>query len=212
MSDEWRVEVTLGDESGQVSLGEVLTAADLDAEAEARLGGGVIVTHDGPRVFLYSRDEAGAREAERVATELIAENGLDGHAEITRWHPDEQVWKDAAVPLPSTPAEHEAEQARLEEAESVELALDGSYDWEVRVELPHHGETVEFARQLREEGLPVIRRWRYLRVGALTEHDAQELAGRIRDEAPAGTKVRLDANLDFPSGALTTWLESRFQP
>lgn len=70
MSDEWRVEITLGDESGQVSMGEVLTAADLDTEAEERLGGEVIVTHDGPHVFLYSASEAGAGEAERVASTL----------------------------------------------------------------------------------------------------------------------------------------------
>ncbi|MEA2348776.1 MAG: hypothetical protein QOG62_2563 [Thermoleophilaceae bacterium] len=212
MSDEWRVEVTVGDESGQVSMGEVLTAADLDSEAEERLGGEVIVTHDGPHLFLYSASEEGAREAERVAAGLIAENGLDGTTLVTRWHPDEQTWKDAAVPLPSTPEEREAEQERLEEAESIELATEGTYDWELRIELPGHAETVEFARTLRSEGLPVIRRWRYLRVGALTEQDARELAGRIRAEAPEGAVIRLDANLDFPSGALTNWLESRFQP
>jgi hypothetical protein len=46
-----------------------------------------------------------------------------------------------------------------------------------------------FSEQLREEGLPAVHRWRYLPVGATDEDNAKALAERIRDAAPAGSRV-----------------------
>jgi hypothetical protein len=209
MSDEWRVEVTLGDESGQVSMGEVLLASDLDNEAEEKLGGRVIVTHDGPHVFLYSRDEAGARAAEQVVRGLIAENGIDGSTLVTRWHPIEESWRDASEPLPETDEEREAEELRHEAAELNELAEQGTYDWEIRVELPGHRETAELADRLRAEGLAVTRRWRYLLVGALTEDDARALAARILEDAPEGARAELEPVFDRTVHPFFVWLEGR---
>ena len=59
---EWRVEVNLDEESHGFSLGERLRAHDLDDEARKRLGGGVIVTRDGPRLYVYAKSRGrGAR-------------------------------------------------------------------------------------------------------------------------------------------------------
>lgn len=209
MSDEWRVEVTVGDDSGDVSMGEVLLAADLDTEATERLGGQVVITHDGPRVFLYTRDQASAEAAAQVVKDLIAEDGIDARARVTRWHPDEEAWRDASEPLPSTESEQEAERLRHEAAELEELAEQGTYDWEVRVELPGHRETVALAEKLRGDGLAVTRRWRYLLVGALTEQDAQELAARILEDAPDGSRAELEPVFDRTVYPLFVWLESR---
>jgi hypothetical protein len=192
-SDEWRVEVDLGDEEHHLALGERIRALDLDDDARRRLGGSVTVTRDGPRMFLYATSEEAAREAEQVVRELVASEGLDAGVALTRWHPVEEAWRDASEPLPQTEEEREAERRRHEEAEAAEAAREGDYDWEVHVDPPHHGDAVELERRLSEDGLPVKRRWKHISVGALTEESATELAERVRAEAPEGTEVTIGA-------------------
>ena len=197
MSEEWRVEIELGDEQHHLTLGERLRSLDLDEEAKKRLGDRVIVTRDGAHMFLYADSEASAREAERVARDVLADEGLAGGIAVTRWHPAEEAWKDASVPLPSSDQEERAEERAHEEAEEREAALEGEYDWEVRVDLPGLRETQELARRLSEEGLPVRRRWSYLLVGAPTEERAAELGKRIEGEVPEGGEVHIE-----PSGGV----------
>ena len=196
MSDEWRVEVELEDLD---TLQERLATQDLDEEVRQRLGERVIVTRDGDHLFLYAASEESAREAERVVAELAGGEAVHAGVKVTRWHPVEEAWKDASIPLPQTEEEIEAERRRNEEAEELEMEVEGEPDWEIRVELPHHRETVELAKALAAEGLQVTRRWRYLVVGAPTEERAHELAERIRGDAPEGSEVRVEANLsDVP--------------
>jgi hypothetical protein len=57
------------------------------------------------------------------------------------------------------------------------------------VECSSHRETVELAERLHGEGLSVVRRWRYLLVGAADEDAANVLAQRLRAEAPPGSTV-----------------------
>lgn len=180
--DEWRVEVELDDEEGGYSLGERLRARELDDQARERLAGRVLVTRDGSRLFLYAANEEQAHEAERVVRELAAADRLTAEVRTTRWHPDEEAWKDAAVPLPRTDAERAAERASLEQAKQREAEREGEYDWEVHVELPGRGEAAALEQQLEDEGLAVSRRWRYVVVGAPTQDRANELGGRLRDE------------------------------
>ena len=182
--DEWRVEVDLADEGHGPELEERLKQLDLDDQVRERLGGRVIVTRDGPRVFLYTSTEAGAAEVERVVRELIAADEPAAEVTVTRWHPIEEAWKDASLPLPRTEAERLEEQRRLEEAETREAERGGSYDWHVKVSLPHRSDAVELEHRLREEGLPIHRRWRYLTIGAPTEESADELGARVRDDVP----------------------------
>ena len=191
MNDEWRVEVDLDDEQHGLTLGERLRSLDLDDEARKRLGDGVIVTRDGPRMFLYAETEEQAREAERVARELLAAEELTADTALTRWHPDEDAWKDASVPLPRTEEERAAERERHEREAERQHASPWAYQWEVRVHLPAHRDTVDLAKRLSDEGIEVRRRWRYLLVGASTEERAAEIAERIRSEAPDGSEVEL---------------------
>ena len=92
---EWRVEINLDDEAHGFGIGERLRAHSLDDEARKRLGGRVVVTRDGPRVFLYAGSEAEAREAEAVARELVANDDLSADITVTRWHPAAEEWEDA---------------------------------------------------------------------------------------------------------------------
>ena len=47
---------------------------------------------------------------------------------------------------------------------------------------------------LRAEGLPAVRRWKYLVVGATDEDSAKALATRLEGEAPAGSKVTVEGS------------------
>jgi hypothetical protein len=174
--DEWRVEIDLDDEEHGYSFGERLRSHDLDDEARERLGRGVIVTRDGPRVFLYANTEEGAREAERVARELLEAERLTASVAVTRWHPVEEEWKDGSLPLPASEADAQAELTRKEASHRDE--------WEVHVELPGRDEAIALAEQLRAEGLPVHRLWRRVTVDAASTERANELADRLDSELP----------------------------
>ena len=197
-SDEWRVEVDLDDPERGYTLSERLNALDLDAEAANRLGNRVIVTRDGPKMFLYAGAEAQAKEAERIARELVAAEGLSARVSLTRWHPVEEAWKDASLPLPETEREREAEYERHEAAEEREAEVEGEYDWEARVDLPTLRDTHDLARRLADEGFPVRRRWKHILVGAPTEERAAEIGERIEAEAPEGAEVHVEPTSGIP--------------
>ena len=54
---------------------------------------------------------------------------------------------------------------------------------------PSHRQAVELAERLEAEGRPVIRRWKYLLIGANNEDDASALAEAIGQELPAKASV-----------------------
>jgi len=61
--------------------------------------------------------------------------------------------------------------------------------FEVRVQLPSHRESVALAARLAGEGYSVVRRWRFLVVGANNADQAEEFAAKVRAEAPADAVV-----------------------
>jgi hypothetical protein len=111
MADEWRVEVELTDEGHGLTVGDRLRSLDLDDEAKERLGGRVVVTREGSKMFLYAGSEAGAREAERVLRDLVAEEGLAARTELTHWDPGDHEWEE----ISRQAADHHA--AEREDAE-----------------------------------------------------------------------------------------------
>src|SRR5215813_1095999 len=173
MDDGLRVEVSVDDEEHGYSLTERLRAMDLDDHARDRLGPGVMVTREGPDLFVYTASDETAREAERVVRELVDEEGLTADIRVTRWHPIEEEWKDAALPLPTTAAEQDAEYAAREAAEAEEAKREGAFDWYVVAHLPGRGAAATLEEELRSEGLAPHRRWRYVTVGVLTEERAE---------------------------------------
>jgi hypothetical protein len=201
VAEDFRVEVELNDEEYGYSLWERLRALHLDDEARRRLGPGVVVTRDGSRLFLYAQDEQRAREAGRVVRKLVEEDSLTGEVKVTRWHPVEQEWEDVSTPLPQGTDEERAEYESRVAEEASEAEAEGEYDWQVVVHLGSRDEAAGLAEKLGGEGLPVAHRWRYVVVGALTGEAAEELADRIRGDAPTGAEVGVEASLsDVPAG------------
>jgi hypothetical protein len=203
MDDEFRVEVELDDDEHGFSLGERLRALDLDDDARERLGPSVLVTRDGSLLFLYTATEEQARAAEKVVCDLTVADDLSADVVVTRWHPIEEEWKSAALPLPATPEEEQAEEVARLDTELEEARVEGRHDWEVVVLLPGRDDAVELERRLNSEGIPAKRRFRYVVAGAITEDGAFALADRLRAELPEDADVRVDVDLsDVPRGPL----------
>jgi hypothetical protein len=192
MADDWRVTIDFDDEGDGTQLAEWLAAVDLEGQERASLGDRVIVSRDGPRVYLYADSEAPAREVLRTVSARIEQEGHAAVTSLERWHPVEQVWRDGSVPMPDTPEELAEEHDRFQEREAAESAESGAAQWEVRIELGSHEDTVTLAERLESEGIPVVRRHTFLLAGAVNEDEARELAARIRGEAPDGATVAVE--------------------
>ncbi len=184
--DEWRVEIDLKDEGHGYSLGERLRAHDLDDEARKRLGRRVIVTRDGPKLFLYTTTEEAAHEAERVATELLEADRLTASVRVVHWQSADEQWVAEG---------------------SLATAEQRPYEWEVQVHLRGRDEARALAGRLAGEGLPVHHLWRTVTIDTQTADEANELADRIRAETP-DAEVTVQANPEGIPGPAFVWLES----
>jgi hypothetical protein len=189
MSDDWRLQAELIDDGAARELTERLDAERLGDDVATAFGDQLIVSGDGPNVFVYADDRAQAELAAAAIRTIAAEHGWDAKLELKRWHATAEEWEDADVPLPTTDAERAAEYAERVAKEREESAERGYAEYEVKVKTASHRETVELAERLRAEGLPLVRRWRYLLVGANDEEAANALAERLRAEAPSGSTV-----------------------
>jgi hypothetical protein len=178
---EWRVEVDLDDEQHGYSLGERLRAHDLDDEARERLGGGAIVTRDGPELFVYTTSAAAAREAERVLRELVEADRLTADLRVTVWDEERDAWLDA------------------EGGEVVEdpRADAGGPEYFVLVESDDQAALEALAGRL--SGPVEVRRGKLL-VGVADDEEVEALAERLRGELPsARVQTRADIFSDLPS-------------
>jgi hypothetical protein len=188
-SDDWRVTISVSgqpqDAPGQpsVSLDEV------EEDVRRQVGRGVAVGAGDAQIFLYADTGAAARNAERIAGEVLARHGIAAESALHRWHPIEEQWETPDVAMPQTEAERQAEHQRLEDTETAESEAAGLALWQVRVELGSHHQAVRLARTLEAEGRAVTRRWKFLVVGASNQDQAVEVAEQIRQEAPPGATV-----------------------
>jgi len=194
-TDEWRVEIDLDDEQNGYSLSERFRSHDLDDEARRRLGRRAIVSRDGPRVFLYTGAEAQAREAERIALQLVAAENLTADIDVTRWDAEHEAW----VYPTGERAEGVADEPLAEE----------DYPWLLTIELESRSDAAEVEELLRGAAGPVHRRWHYVTVDAHTEDEANELANRFRDQLPKGAKMWVEANPEGVPNPAFVYLESR---
>ncbi len=192
MQDEFRVRAHLPAAKVDAVVA-ALQQQELSDEASQALGRPAI-SHDEDDVFLYT-DSAPAAEAARAAlARALTDSGVPAEVSVTRWHPLEERWEDAAAPLPQSDEARAAEHERLVEEEDRESAADGAPDWEVRITVPSHHEARDFAERLQGEGIPVLRRWRHLVVGANDEDAARSLAERLRAEAPEGSELLVEGS------------------
>lgn len=191
MADEdWRVTVTLPGHDDVKHVIRSVREQEVKDDVLRRLGQRVAVSSEGPHIFLYTGTGEAAREAEQVVREVLAGQKLTATFALDRWHPIEEHWENPAARLPQTPEQREAERERRVEDDTRESLATGRAEWEVLIEAPSHHEAVELARRLQDEGRPVIRRWRYLFLGANNEDEAGELAQAIQREVPADVSVR----------------------
>jgi hypothetical protein len=102
--------------------------------------------------------------------------------------------EDASVPAPESGEERVVEHQRLIDYVAGKYAPGRHAGWQVRVELPSHRQTVELARRLRAEGRRVVRRWKYVMLGAANQDEAMALAGAIARQALADPSVSTQAN------------------
>jgi hypothetical protein len=194
LEDEWRVEVKLEGEEQGASFGDLLKSHSLDDDARKRLGGEVVVTRDGPQLYLYAWHEQSASEAERVVRELLESEGLAAEVELKRWHPAADEWRPADEPLPETAEATDAEREGHEDRAAREAAASGHYEWQVVAHMADHGSARDFAHKLERRDLPVKQRWRYVLIGVATEDDAIALGKELEGEAPAGAEIGVRAN------------------
>jgi hypothetical protein len=194
MNDEWRLQIDVQGEREAGSLTERLNAAELEHELSEAYHDRLIVSGDGPRVFVYAGTREQAERARDLIEKLAGVQGWSLDATLTHWHPEAEEWEDPDLPLPASDAARVAEHEELIAAERRQLARTGEPEFEVRVDLPSHREAVRFAELLRAEGLPAVRRWKYLVVGVADEDGAAQLATRLEGEAPAGSRVTVEGS------------------
>lgn len=192
MADDWRVTVAFRDEADVQRAVQSVREHEVEGDVLSGLAHRVVMSVDGPTVFLYAGTEGTAREADRVVREVLAQQQLSAEFTLDRWHPLEEEWEDVSVPMPDTAEQRAAEHQHLVDYETEESLAAGQAGWEVRVELHSHHQAVELAERLQAEGRPVIRRWKFLVLGANDEDDANDLAKVIKQEAPAGASVQAE--------------------
>jgi hypothetical protein len=193
-STDWRVTISLAVQAHVEQARQYLTTQEVEQDVRDRLGRNIVVGSGDSQIFLYAGTELAAAEAERAASEVLAQLGIEAQFAVHRWHPIEEEWESPEVAMPQTEAERRAEHQRLEEAETAESISAGVPQWQARVELGSHGEAVALAAKLASEGYAVVRRWRFLIVGASNEDDARALADRIKQEAPPDAQVHAEAS------------------
>jgi FMN phosphatase YigB (HAD superfamily) len=198
-SDDWRVTISV---TGQAHAGPAQqpgSPRQVEEDIRRQVGRGVAVGAGDAQIFLYAGAEAAARDAEQIARDVLARHGMAAESALHRWHPIEERWETPDVPMPQTETERQAERQRLEDAETAESLATGIAQWQVRVELGSHRQAVALARKLEEQSRPVVRRWKFLIVGASNEDQARELAGQIGREAPPDAVITAEqAGVGWP--------------
>lgn len=189
-SNDWRVVVRLRQAGTAQRAVDALSSHQVEDEVHQRLGGRVAVGTDGAQlVYLYTHTQDAAAAGQQSVSDLLASHGMSADVSVDRWHPIEEEWEAADVPLPADEASLRAERARLDSEETSESLAAGVALYEVRVQLRSHRESVDLADRLAAEGYAVTRRWRFLVVGANNADQAEEFRAAIQRAAPADAEI-----------------------
>lgn len=192
MNDDWRLQIDFTEAGLADALHDRLDAKELEHDLSRAFHDRVIVSRDGATVFLYAGDREQAEKARALVKRLMREENEEVVTTFTRWHPAALEWRPADEPLPADGAAKAQEHAARVAHEREESEAQGSPEYEVRIDLPSHREAGEFAERLRADGLPTVHRWKYVLLGANDEDAADQLAERVRAEAPPGSTVAVE--------------------
>jgi hypothetical protein len=195
MAEDWRVKVEFPEEEhGHRLSGLLRDHHELEEDLAERLRGRVVVSQDGPVLFLYADTRDQAEAAIEVVRSFDREYDQQPTIDLKRWHDVEERWEDPSVALPDTPDEVREERETLTETEREESKEDRMDEWEVQIVLPDHRSTKKLADKLEAEGMKPLRRWRFLVIPVPSEDDGNALADRLRQEAPADAKVAVEGS------------------
>lgn len=189
MSDDWRLRVELHESGAAHALTERLDSSKLEHELEHRASRRIAVSRDDREVFCYADSREQIDDAERLIRSLAADHRWQLNTELRRWHPVAERWEDPDKPFPVTDVERAAEHGELIGRERREEMAEGYAEFEVRVECRSHQDAVALEQKLRAEGLPTVRRWKYLLIPASDEDSVKALAERVTREAPASALI-----------------------
>ena len=178
MRDDWRIRIELPEEAQAKSLlgrlGLDLGTDDAKRLAQELEGRRLAVSRDGNELFVYASTPAEAERARGIVEAELADESVEANTStVERWLHDEERWT-------GEPPQETWEEEELER---------GYAPWEVRVERETHAEARELADELEREGYDVVRRWRFLIVGAGSEEEARELAQRVHGEVEPGGEL-----------------------
>jgi len=70
--DDWRVTISFPDSAQAQRAKTLFPRREVPDDARRRLGYGIAVSAGGSQVFLYAGTEVAAREAERIARDVLA--------------------------------------------------------------------------------------------------------------------------------------------
>jgi hypothetical protein len=159
---------------------------ELAEDARRRLGYNIAAGAGGSQVFLYAGAEVAARQAERIARDVLARHHFQAEFAIHRWHPLEERWENPDVAMPRTEAERQAEHQQLLDDETAESRAAGMPMWEARVDSPPIAKPLRWRGKLRREGRAVVRRWKFLSSG----QQRGRCSGTRRPDQAGGTSRR----------------------
>jgi hypothetical protein len=204
MDEGWRAKVSVYDQPG--TRGNSLSRS-LD-NLRSQLGDHIRVTSRKTSIYLYAATATAAREAGRVAQQVLAQGNVVADFHLEHWDPLEEEWRDEAAepsgavngPIGAAePADDEDEERavheELQERERQRSVATGVAAWQVRVGLSSHRRVVDLAERLTSEGWPVVRRRRFLVAGANCQDDADSLALEIQGYVGAEAVIRVEKSV-----------------
>jgi hypothetical protein len=192
MNDDWRLEVDFDDTAHIGSLVERLDARELEHELSNAFHDRVVVSRNDDVVLLYAGTREQAEAARDLVLSLAQQHDWKLEVDFKRWHTIADEWEDPDLPLPDNDTARQAEHEELIAAERRQTEESGHPEYKVRVDLPSFHEADRFADTLRNEGLPVVHRWKFLLIGVPDEDSGKELVERIEEQAPPGSHVSLE--------------------
>jgi hypothetical protein len=193
MSESWRLTIDLREEGHARALVDRLEAVELEHDLSSSSHDRVFVNRHGAEVSAYAADHAQAVKAEQLIQSLAAKHGWHLETKLSAWDEVQAEWIEGSHG-PSHDARHQAQHAKIIADERAASLAHGYPEWEVKVECPSHHDVLALAKQLTDEQIPNVHRWRYLVVGANDEDSGNALAERIRKEAPEGTVTIVQAS------------------
>jgi hypothetical protein len=210
VNDDWRLRVSFQQAEDANRASGRLEATELERDLVKSLHDRVIISRDDAELFCYGGTRDQVADVEQSIRSIAGEHGWQPEFELRHWHPVAEEWEDPDAPLPSTDAERQAERAEAMKDEREQSASQGFPEFEVRVQCHSHADAIELSEKLKQEGVPHVRRWKYILVGAADEDSAGALAERLRGEAPAGSTATVEGNMravyaERPTSAYVTF-------